>query len=122
MSITAADFKTRFTEFASVDDARINLFIADAVLELNEAAWGSLYNKGLLYLTAHLLQIGTNTANGNSGSVSQVASQSVEGVSISYNAIGQNSSTSDLSFLSTAYGQEYARLKKIISTGAIYSV
>lgn len=118
--ITPADFKTRFPEYTSVDDARIQLFIDDAVLEIDEAAWGDLYDKGLLYLTAHFLTIAESTSSGNSGGVAQTASQSVDGVSIAYATPSADSASASV-FASTAYGQEFMRLKKLLGP-AVYSV
>ena len=114
--MTPLDIKARFTEFSSIDDARIQIFIDDATLEMSESVWGSLYNKGLAYFTAHLLTISGKTASGNSGSLNTVASKAVEGVSQSFTT-PSDISVKNSSYLSTAYGQEYYRLLKLVSKG-----
>lgn len=114
--MTAADFKTRFPEFSTVDDTRIELFIADAILEMSAAAWGTLYEKGQAYLTAHLLTMATSTESGNSGTLNALASHSVEGVSESFAVPSSDGSNT---YQATAYGQEYYRLVKIISIGNV---
>lgn len=115
--ITPAEFKIRFPEFSSEDDTRIQLFIDDSVVILNEPYWGTKFDMGLSYYTAHLLVIGTKTAAGSSGSQGSVTSRSVDGTSVSYG----NSSTGDTAddFLaSTAYGQRYLALRKTLGVPA----
>lgn len=112
MSITLADFRTRFPEFDTVADERVELFIEDAELTLNESHWGAKYNLGLYYLTAHLLAVGgrTSTSSGAAGAFSSVASRAVDGTSISYNqpAIDR---LGDSFYMQTAYGQRYINLR-----------
>ena len=115
--MTIADFKTRFPEFSAVDDTRISLFIEDAEAEMSESAWGTLYSKGLAYLTAHLLTIGTKTGAGNSAPSNVLQSHSVEGVSESFAVPSMSEYNSTLS--STSYGAEYVRLRRLISAGAL---
>lgn len=115
MTITPADFKARFTEFASVEDTRVQLFIDDAELEMSESAWGNIYDKGLAYLTAHLLTISDLTASGNSGSLNALASRAVDGVSESFATPTMDDNNN---IASTSYGQEYARLLRLIGRGA----
>ena len=119
--ITPADFKVRFPEFSEVDDERIQLFIDDAIPELSESVWGNLYDKGLAYLSAHFLTLGTISSSGDSGSLNALASHSVEGVSESFAVPNQDSGINS-SFNSTKYGQEYYRLLKLLGIGAVYGI
>jgi len=118
MAITPTDFKARFPEFSLIDDVRVQIFIDDAALEMSESAWNILYNKGLAYLTAHLLTIANKSeANGGSGGTNNpVASHSVEGVSESFAVPTLDDATNNIT--STSYGQEYARLLRLIGRGA----
>lgn len=115
--ITATDFKVRFPEFASVDDARIELFINDAVIVLNESYWGDKYDLGLYYYTAHVLQLGSQTESGNADATSAIASQAVDGTSISF-AQGPVNDQSEAFYSSTAYGQRYLALRKTLGIPA----
>jgi len=115
--ITAASFKIRFPEFTSVSDARIELFIDDSVLILNETNWGEKYDLGLYYLTAHYLTLGEKSSAGNSGSNSQIASKAVDGTSVSYNNPTLTGSD-DSYFSSTSYGQRYLELRKSLGAPA----
>lgn len=114
---TAADFKIRFPEFAAEDDARIELFIADSVTIINEVYWGTKYDLGLYYLTAHYLTLANKTATGAAGSTGTIASRAVDGVSISYvNTISDNEN--DAYYASTSYGQRYLALRKTLGVAA----
>lgn len=115
--ITATSFKVRFPEFVSIADARIDIFIDDAVLILNEVYWGTKYDLGLNYLTAHYLTLGEKSSGGNSGSRGEVSSRAVDGTSTSYNVVTLNS-LSDSYYTSTSYGQRYLALRKNLGVPA----
>lgn len=119
--ITASEFKIRFPEFVSESNERIDLFIEDAEIILNEAYWGDKYNIGLHYYTAHLLVIANKASeSGNTGSVAPIAGRSVDGVSISYSSgnIGNKINEGDVWLNSTQYGQRYINLRKNLGVAA----
>jgi len=120
MAINPTSFKIRFNEFDSVLDAYIQLFIDDAMVILNPVFWGSKYDLGLYYLTAHFLSLSNRTnigASGSFGPVAPVASKSVDGVSISYNNPVINN-MSDAIYGSTIYGQRYLALRQTLGVAA----
>lgn len=112
------EFKLRFTEFNSVSDDRIQIFIDDALLVLKEDVWGKLYNLGICYLTAHYLALSEDSATGNNSSVSTVASQAVDGTAISFNSYTPQNSNQEY-FLSTQYGQRFYSLIKSLGSMAM---
>jgi len=118
MSITPAEFKTRFPEFDSLADARIQLFIDDAELELDEDRWGDLYDKGLSYLTAHLLYIGEQTSTGQGEGGGPLSTKAVGDVSLSFGSYLTTNKDAN-SFNATSYGQEYYRLMMMVGMGAV---
>lgn len=115
--IDPATFKIRFPEFDSVLDARIQLFIDDAELILNEVYWGEKFDLGTSYYVAHELTRGTKTEAGSSLSSGLVASKAVDGVSISYT---NKTPTADDEgyYASTSYGQKYLALRKNLGVPA----
>jgi len=117
MSITAAEFRTRFPEFVSETNPTIDLFVADSVVIINEAYWGTKYDLGLYYLTAHYLTLANRSASGSTASIGAVASKSVDGVSIAYATATPNDG-SDAYYNSTAYGQRYLALRKTLGVAA----
>ena len=119
MTISAANFKLRYTEFDSVDDARVEIFLDDAALEISESIWGTLYSRGVYALTAHLLTLNDKSAaGGGSSTVGPVTSRAVGDVSVSF-GLAAVKSKSDEYLGSTLYGSEYLRLKGLICHGAI---
>lgn len=115
--IDPADFKTRFPEYAAESDARIQMFIDDSVVILNETYWGEKYNLGLYYLTAHYLSLAQKTEAGSITSTAPIAGRAVDGASVSYT----NSSIDDQSdayYSSTSYGQRYLALRKNLGVPA----
>jgi hypothetical protein len=109
---TAAEFRARFPEYASdpPSDATIEVYIADAALFVDECAWGTKYELGILYYAAHLLTLALESASGAAGGVSgAVASRAVDGVSVSYTN-AQPKDQSEAWFNSTTYGQRYLNM------------
>ena len=114
---TPTNFKSRFPEFNAITDDRIQIFIDDALLVIKEATWGTTYSLGVCYLTAHYLALSEASSNGNSGSVGNVASQAVDGVSISFNNPSM-SSASMAYYNSSQYGQRFYSLIRSLGTMA----
>lgn len=117
--VTASMFKTRFPEFNSVEDARIQMFLSDAELSINRAIWNP--NKADLavqYLAAHMLALSPySQSTGVGGGGKLVQSETVGPLSRTY-AVPSTSSANTLDnyFLQTAYGQEYLRLRRSVYT------
>ena len=87
MALTPEDFKARYPEFDSVADARVQTFLDEAQLEVGSGPWGTLYEKGVFLLTAHMIVIDQrNQAAGGSSSVSvgQLTSRKVGDVSVTF--------------------------------------
>ena len=121
MAVTPTTFKARYTEFASTSDARVQVYIDDAELEMNESQWGDLYDRGLSALTAHLLSIADkNAASGGAGTslTGGVSSRSVGSVSVSFGTSSSSGSAEDF-YLSTSYGADYWRLAKMVGLGIV---
>ncbi len=121
MALTPADFKIRYPEFDSIPDARVQFMLDDAVLEVSEARWDTLYEKGSMLLAAHLLQLDLNrqeTEDDDSSEEGNLASKSIGDVSYSFTKAASES-TSDDWYLQTSYGTEYLRLKKRVGMGVV---
>jgi hypothetical protein len=119
MAVDAAYIKNLFPEFSSVDAARIAAFIGIAQVSMNAGVWGTAYDAGLAYLTAHLLKKsgpggGVQGGNSTAGPLTQ---ERVGELSRSYGSVDLGSmSQGDALLASTAYGIEYLRLRKLIPT------
>lgn len=113
-------FKIRYPEFKEIDDLTIAFFITDAKPEVSRRVWGNLYEKGLLALVAHMLEMSRRRQNGGGGSPNQtVASESAGELSVSY-AQPQNIANGDENYHLTSYGQEYLRLKSRVGIGFMW--
>ena len=117
MSITTAEFKTRFPEFASVADDRIQLFIDDSVVILNEPFWDTKYDLGLHYLTAHYLVLGTKSEDGATTGSGPMTGKTVDGVSLSFGLATTDDGTDDY-YNQTIYGQRYLSLRKSLGVAS----
>lgn len=118
------DFRDEYPEFKSVSDSTIDHFLESSTLVVSKKAWGKLYNLGLFAYTAHRLAIkgvlnvgldGSPIFN-NGENFKSVSSKSAGGLSIGYTS--QNTSSgnpSDYDLTSTSYGQEYLRLRRLIT-------
>jgi hypothetical protein len=111
--ITADSFKLRFGNFACYTDEKIQVFIDEAVLILNEIWWGDKYNLGLNYLTAHLLSLSVKEESASNKAVATsgpISSKSVDGVSVSFSSYSPQDED-DAFYMSTTYGQRYLQLR-----------
>lgn len=116
--VTTVQFKIRFPEFVAQDDSRIQLFIDDAEIILNENYWGTKYNIGSSYFVAHELAraIKSETSGGNGGG-GAVTSRSVDGSSVGYSSKTPDSS-SESYYSSTSYGLKYLALSSSLPIAA----
>lgn len=118
--ITAADFKVRFPEYAATDDARVDLFIADAVFFMGpdtNSKWLNKYDYAQSYLVAHLLTLANLSATGDSGAPAPIKKQDVDGVLIE-SAIVPVEPTLD-EYYSTTYGKRYVLIRRTCFNGII---
>ena len=110
---SVTDFQTRFPEFSSVSDARVQLFLDDVALILNNNSsgiWLEFYDVAQSYYAAHLLIAAQNTEYGDFGTMAPVKHQEVDDVVIK-NAIGDIKPTAD-DLYSTSYGKRYVSYRR----------
>ena len=116
MSASVADFRTRFPEFANdtmYPSARIQLFLDDAALCINEEIYGDMYNIANCYLAAHDLFLGTQTAasSANAQKLGPVSSKSAGQVTVARAVGSLDLSDGDSYYLQTLYGQKFISIR-----------
>lgn len=108
------NFRVLFPEFDSIDDVRIQLYIDDAIDELNKRNWGGCWGKAALYYAAHQLQLSIDRISGGGGSGSQsgkLTSASADGLSVGFAQSPASGSSEWAYWLSlTPYGQAFLAL------------
>ncbi|MDC9606856.1 DUF4054 domain-containing protein [Xenorhabdus griffiniae] len=112
------DFLTRYPEFANVDKHRIELALQDAADQISSKVWRRLYEQGRQALAAHLLYVSgalTRSGNNNGKPVQIAMSKSAGGLSIGYSAPDAGFTANHEGYASSTYGQEYLRLRKLVS-------
>lgn len=119
--ITPEQFRTLFPEFGCVENDRIQIFIDQAVVVLNETYWGVKYNMGLYYYTAHRLSMAAKTANSSPGKLAEsgpIGMRTVDGVSVSYASNFGTMNTDEAFYNLTIYGQQYLQLRETLGVSA----
>jgi hypothetical protein len=115
---TKDDVKLIAPEFAAVDDATLDQYIAFAYTEVNPCAFGSRTVRAGALMTAHLLTVlppaGVTPKASASG---PVQSRSVGGVSVTYATVQLSGAALSSGLAMSKYGIEFARLSRI-SAGA----
>ena len=111
MAVTAADVKTIATEFAAVDNSRVEIFIAQAERRTNRGAWGAKADDGVIYLTAHLLKLDELQGGAPAG---PVTARRVRDVSWAFAA-----PMSKDGLASTAWGRRYQELLSTVFGGRV---
>lgn len=106
---TATSIKTRFREFADVDDPIVEFAIEEARLEVG-TNWNSGYDLAIVYLVAHYISCSISaSASGGGGDEGDIASESIGRLSISY-ARSPNADATPDDKTSTSYGRRYIDL------------
>ena len=111
--VTPDDIKTRFTEYSTLTDAFIQMFIDEAYLTVS-TGFGTLRDTSIMYFVAHNIAISQKTSNGNLNG--EIASQSVDGVSVTYSIPTSNTESQEY-LNSTPYGKKYLYYLGICSKG-----
>ena len=107
--VTAAQVKAFAAEFATVSDAKVDLYISYAGLFLAENKWKNRYTFGVILMACHLLSL-----SGRTGAAGALSSERVGDLSVSY-----SSSAGDDELRTTSYGEQYISLRKTITTTPI---
>lgn len=120
MTWTPDSFRTRFVEFAAVDDVLVQDSLDEAELEVSADAWGSQYDRGTGYLAAHLLKIRITIEGGDPNLESLVpqGTRTIGDVSITSAAYLVNLAKGGALNL-TPYGKEYFRIRPLVAFGGI---
>jgi len=115
MSASVADFRTRFPEFAddtTYPDARIQLFLDDAAMCVDEGVYGKFYDTAVCYLAAHMLYLGTLTSSGSGGaSVGPISTKTAGGVSKTYAINSLDLNDSDSYYSQSQYGLTFMSIR-----------
>lgn len=117
--MTPATFKTRFPEFASETDPRIQFFIDDAAPFFDVERWDDLYEIGIAYFVAHELSL-SNARIAAGGAAAADDETSVTAGDLSYTRSAMLvAAQSENEYLKTAYGQKYLKFSKRIGKGGV---
>lgn len=125
MATDVATFRIRFPEFADsgeYSDARIQLFLDDAILDIgsDENRWCNKYDLAHAYYGAHLLTVGTKTEAGDtSAALGAIKSKTAGGVSIARGSVDKARSDADDLLASTSYGLRFLSIRNSCFVGIL---
>jgi hypothetical protein len=116
------DFRLRYAQFAATDDATVNALLGDAAAELVQQVWGSLWQRAVYALAAHMLEASaaaTNAADLGAPGTSlagAITSLKTGDLAMGFGAAaGQGSNNkgglADEPYKGTVGGREYLRLR-----------
>jgi hypothetical protein len=106
---TAAAIKMKFPEFGALAEGTVEFAIEEAQLNISDTAgWTSEKDQTMahMYLTAHHLMVTLSRAQ--SGTGQRIKSESVDGMSITYDTDGTPPDPGD--YTTTPYGSRYLDL------------
>ena len=126
VSVNIAEFRHKFPAFSDTtkySDDFVQMMLDTAQLyispEENCLVKPEIQKQMIYLMTAHLLEVNSKLANGDSTAGGQVASASVGGVSVS-RAIPNNKSELDYFLNSTGYGIQLLALLSMLSAVGLY--
>lgn len=117
MAATAKQVQEKFPEFAQETEARISVFLADALNDIAPTEWGNDADNAQMLLAAHLLctigNIGGNSAVEPGAVKKEKIGEVATEWAVATPSSGGSASEED-SFKSTTYGREFLRIKRRI--------
>ncbi len=118
--MTPTEFKTRFPEFTTVADARVQVFLDEAEPMFDVERWESFYTQGLGNLVAHELALATPSLKiaTMSGAADGKTSKKVGAVAVTY-AAELITAAAKNPYMRTSYGQKYSELRRLVGIGAV---
>lgn len=114
MALTLQNFKTKYPQFADLQQPRYNLFLADVDAEVTTAIWGDKIDLGREMLLGHKLTLAEQTTASMGNVTGRTYSVSGE-YSITENYSQGAAARSE--YDSTWFGREYDRLRRALDTG-----
>lgn len=116
---TLADFRLDFPQFAAVSDATVQRQLDNSAPFFDVARWDTFYPAGVGSYVAHMLTLQAFLAKSAGAAMTgNTAMKKVGDASVQYDAAMLDMSAKD-PFMRTIYGQEYARLRRIIGSGGL---
>lgn len=126
MTLTPATFKARYTEFASVADATVTIFLTEGQLFV-DASWPAAYvDKAHGLVTAHLLKYEGYGAASSAQSVGGL--KSLEGVTefeiddlrVKFSDAAVTRANAD-TLSATSYGRQFVELRSKVWSGGVWA-
>jgi hypothetical protein len=109
MAVSASDIKSMATELASVADATVEFWIAEALLSINVTAYGNKADSATRYLAAHYVTLAKKASTGASSGTGPIQQRKVGDASTTF-AVG-SVAAKDAMLASTVWGQMYLSLR-----------
>ena len=110
-----ADFKARYPSLVTANDGNqiiIQSFLDEALLFVNVSLCPKFADLLQMSYAAHALEKSEHAIDGMNDSPGQLQSESVDGVSYSYQ-VKDAKSVSEEWYLSTPYGKDFLRIKRM---------
>ena len=120
MAVTLVSFRARFPEFAGIPDATLQVYVDDAIADVDPGIWGdeTTADRAISFLAAHRVASSLDAAGGAvSGQGGALVSASADGVSSTW-AQPEGLSALDLALWATVYGQRFIELRNRFTAGA----
>lgn len=116
--VTYQAWLIRFPQFAYVEEPLFTLLLSDAVLEMgsNESRWHNVYNVAQANLIAHNASLRERYESGDHTPTQPLRTKEVDDVQVEY-AVSRNSVDNFDPYLSTSYGQQYVKWRRICFAG-----
>lgn len=116
MAATAKQVQEKFPEFAQETEARIDVFLTDALNDISPTEWGSDADNAQMLLAAHQLCTIGNVDGNAAVEPGVVKKEKVGDVSAEYavTSSASASSSEEDSLKTTTYGREFLRIKRRI--------
>ncbi len=105
-------------EFAGKSNSTLDLFAAQAEIQITEKVWLTRYDMGVAYLTAHMITMADRNARSGGNKVTgELRKTKVGNLEREYAVDDKNS---DGAYNLTSYGKEFIRLRKQLVIGPIF--
>lgn len=121
MTVTAAQFRTDFPEFADTarySDGMVSFWLTYALAMLNADRWGSMLDHGVKLMLAHQCVLAAKNGKAPGGIVAPQTAKAVDKVSVAYDTASVQLENAG-HWNGSTYGIQFLQLARMMGAGGM---
>lgn len=117
MSVTYDEWLLKFPQFVATPPELFDMLVTEASLEMGSPSrWGDAYKIAQMYLIGHLAALAESYEAGDHSPLQPFREKEVDDVRVEF-AVSRDMQNNLDPYLSTTYGQQYVKWRRIMFAG-----